>query len=108
MSAHSSMATALAPGGVRVARRAIAYLSAPRQEDRTLTSLTPRERGVLELIADGLANAAIAQRLGISPNTIANYTSTIFGKLHVASRAEAIAHARNAGLGSLRPQNRAY
>jgi len=94
--------------GPGVARRAIAYLSVPRQEDPALTSLTRREREVLELIADGLANAAIARRLGVSPNTIANYTSTIFGKLHVASRAEAIAHARNAGLGSLRPQNRAY
>ena len=83
--------------GPGVARRAITYLSAPREE--SLPGLTPRERDVLELIASGLGNAAIATRLGVSPNTVANHISNIFGKLQVASRAEAIVRAREAGMG---------
>jgi len=85
--------------GPGLAQRLIAYLSAPRTSDPALPSLTPREREVLDLIASGLGNATIAARLGISPNTIANHTSNIFAKLQVATRAEAIVQARNAGLG---------
>jgi DNA-binding CsgD family transcriptional regulator len=54
---------------------------------------------VLTLIASGLNNAAIASRLGLAPNTVSNHISNIFGKLRVASRAEAIVRARAAGLG---------
>jgi DNA-binding NarL/FixJ family response regulator len=54
---------------------------------------------VLDLIAAGLGNATIATRLGLSPNTVANHISNVFTKLQVASRAEAIVHARDAGLG---------
>jgi DNA-binding NarL/FixJ family response regulator len=54
---------------------------------------------VLNLIASGLANAVIAARLGLAPNTVRNHISSIFAKLHVASRAEAIVRARAAGLG---------
>jgi hypothetical protein len=49
--------------------------------------------------AAGLANAAIAARLGLAPNTVSNHISSIFAKLRVASRAEAIVKARTAGLG---------
>jgi DNA-binding NarL/FixJ family response regulator len=85
--------------GPGVALRAVAYLSAPPADAPAFPSLTARERQVLELIADGLGNAGIAARLGISPNTIANHVSNIFGKLRVVSRAEAIVRARDAGLG---------
>ena len=61
--------------------------------------LTRREREVLELIASGLSNPAIAAKLGLSINTISNYISSIFSKLQVESRAEAIVRARSAGLG---------
>jgi DNA-binding NarL/FixJ family response regulator len=61
--------------------------------------LTPREREILELLARGLTNNAIAEKLVLSPKTIRNQTSTIFGKLQVASRNEAIVKARDAGLG---------
>jgi DNA-binding NarL/FixJ family response regulator len=95
--------TAVAAGdaifGPGVARRALAYLSSPRQEEPAFAALTPREREVLGLIADGLGNASIASRLGVSVNTVGNHISNIFGKLQVASRAEAIIRARNAGLG---------
>ena len=61
--------------------------------------LTDREREVLELIAQGLKNPEIAERLVISPKTVRNYTSNIFSKLQVADRVEAILQARKAGLG---------
>lgn len=61
--------------------------------------LTPREREILELLARGLTNNAIAEKLVLSPKTIRNQTSTIFSKLQVASRNEAIVKARESGLG---------
>ncbi len=61
--------------------------------------LTPREREILQLLATGLTNTAIAEELFLSPKTIRNQVSNIFGKLQVASRSEAIIKAREAGLG---------
>jgi DNA-binding NarL/FixJ family response regulator len=62
-------------------------------------TLTPRERAVLELVARGRGNAAVAGALGVSEKTVRNAVSSIFAKLHVAGRAEAIVRAREAGLG---------
>lgn len=62
--------------------------------------LTPREREILELLAQGLTNNAIAEKLVLSPKTVRNQVSTIFSKLQVASRSEAIIKARDAGLGN--------
>lgn len=61
--------------------------------------LTEREREVLALIAKGLTNNAIAERLVLSPKTVRNYITEIFSKLQVADRAQAIIRARNAGFG---------
>lgn len=61
--------------------------------------LTDRELEVLELVARGLANGVIATRLHLSEKTIRNSVSTIFTKVGVASRAELIARARDAGMG---------
>ncbi len=61
--------------------------------------LKPREREILELLAQGLTNPAIAEKLSLSPKTIRNQVSNIFSKLQVASRTEAIIKAREAGLG---------
>ena len=62
--------------------------------------LTPREREILGLLAQGLSNGAIAEKLVLSPKTVRNQVSTIFSKLQVASRSEAIVKAREAGLGN--------
>ena len=59
-----------------------------------------REREVLELIAAGDDNAAIASQLLISAKTVANNVSNILVKLHLRDRAHAVAAARDAGLGS--------
>lgn len=62
--------------------------------------LTPREHNILDLMARGHSNATIADRLVLSLKTVRNNVSTIFTKLGVASRAEAVARARDAGLGA--------
>jgi len=62
--------------------------------------LTEREREILDLLAQGLTNTAIAERLSLSVKTVRNRVSDIFSKLHVSDRAEAIIKARKAGLGS--------
>lgn len=85
--------------GAGVATRALTYLTSPRSDREAFPELTPRERQVLGLIAAGLANPAIADRLSLATNTVSNHISNIFVKLQVASRAEAIIRARSAGLG---------
>jgi DNA-binding NarL/FixJ family response regulator len=61
--------------------------------------LTEREHEVLQLIAKGENNQAIAALLHISPRTVGNHISNIFSKLHVTDRAQAIIKARSAGMG---------
>ena len=84
-----------------VAQRVLANLTAPR-ESPVLAGLSPRELEVLDAIATGANNAAIAGRLGLAPKTVGNHISAIFLKLGVASRSEAIVIARDAGLGQRR------
>ena len=60
--------------------------------------LTPRETEVLQLLADGLTNKAIAQRLGISDHTVKFHVNAILGKLGAQSRTEAVVRATQLGL----------
>jgi DNA-binding NarL/FixJ family response regulator len=60
--------------------------------------LTPREREVLELVAQGLPNKTIAARLGISEHTVKFHVAAILGKLGAASRAEAVRLGARRGL----------
>ncbi len=88
--------------GPSVARRMLDFFATGGRRPADLPpfpELTEREREVLDLIAAGHANHAIARRLVISPKTVSNHISAIFAKLHVADRAEAIVRAREAGLG---------
>jgi len=61
--------------------------------------LTERGREILDLIAAGHNNTAIATRLRLSPKTVRNHISNIFAKLRFTDRAQAIVEARTAGLG---------
>ena len=61
--------------------------------------LSDREREVLDLVARGLTNGAIAQQLHLSEKTVRNVVSSILTKLPAATRAEAVARARDAGMG---------
>ncbi|GAA4905426.1 hypothetical protein GCM10025789_25920 [Tessaracoccus lubricantis] len=61
--------------------------------------MTSREREILDLVAAGLGNQGIAARLFLSPKTVRNNVSMILQKLQAADRGEAIARAREQGLG---------
>ncbi|HEU5086942.1 MAG TPA: response regulator transcription factor [Roseiflexaceae bacterium] len=88
-----------------VAERLMQYFANPPERVQAAPTtaspfpeLTEREREVLALIAKGLTNGAIAERLVLSPKTVRNYITEIFSKLQVADRAQAIIRARDAGL----------
>ena len=66
-------------------------------EDSAFASLSPREREVLTLIAEGMSNAQIADRLSISEKTVRNHVSNLFDKLGVWTRAQAIVFAIERG-----------
>jgi DNA-binding NarL/FixJ family response regulator len=83
-----------------VAQRLTHFLaqSSKGSADQPFQELTHRERDILKLIAQGLTNVAIAERLSLSPKTVRNQVSIIFSKLQVTDRAQAIIKAREAGL----------
>jgi len=60
--------------------------------------LTPREQEVLQLLAEGLPNKAIASQLSISEHTVKFHVNAIMGKLGAQSRTEAVTRATRAGL----------
>ncbi len=84
-----------------IANRLIDFFAAPHPTvpKEVFPTLTDREREILGLIAQGLANPDIARQLSLSVKTVHNYVSNIFSKLQVADRAQAIIRAREAGLG---------
>ncbi|MBC3465114.1 helix-turn-helix transcriptional regulator [Pseudomonas sp. RW10S2] len=65
-----------------------------RLPDASFTNLTRRERDVLALICEGLADKEIAARLNLALNTVRNHVATVYSKLDVHSRSEAIVWAR--------------
>lgn len=86
--------------GPTVALRVLGLVSSPPPAAvAPFPALTARELEVLDLLAAGLSNAAIAQRLGVAGKTVANTVSTVFAKLQVADRSQAIVRAREAGMG---------
>ena len=84
--------------GRAIATRLVSYFAANRT--RAFPELTPREHDVLELLAQGLGNQAIAAELSLSLKTVRNNVSTIFTKLRVADRAHAMLKAQDGGLGT--------
>ncbi|MFI5735226.1 response regulator [Kribbella sp. NPDC051587] len=86
--------------GPGVARRVLGFFAAPAATAEPFPELTSREREILDLLAAGLSNPAIGDRLHLASKTVANNVSAIFTKLGIADRATAIIQARNAGLGT--------
>jgi DNA-binding NarL/FixJ family response regulator len=89
--------------GAGIAERVITFFAASgrigARAGRPFPELTERELEVLGLIARGLNNTDIARRLVVSDKTVRNHVSSVFSKLHVADRAQAIVRARESGLG---------
>ncbi|MEU8271547.1 response regulator transcription factor [Sphaerisporangium sp. NPDC049002] len=83
----------------RVTRYFARLVTAQPPREMPFPQLTAREREVLDLIAAGLSNQRIAERLFLAPKTVRNNVSNVFAKLQVADRAQAIVQAREAGLG---------
>jgi DNA-binding NarL/FixJ family response regulator len=71
-----------------------------REASRPFPALSTREHDILNLVAAGLSNGAIADKLVLSEKTVRNNVSNIFAKLLVADRPAAIVRAREAGLGA--------
>lgn len=84
-----------------IARKVLQELSRPPEQPPTPDPLTPREVEVLRLVAQGLENQEIADRLVISDATVRTHVSNILGKLHLASRTQAALYALREGLASL-------
>lgn len=88
--------------GPAIAKRMVHYfagLRAPNASQTPFPELSEREREILGMIAAGRANQEIADELVVSLKTVRNHVSNIFAKLEVADRAQAMAIARQAGLG---------
>lgn len=85
-----------------IAGRVLSYFAAGPSAGGAVPfpELTQREREVLDLVTRGLTNAEIGRRLVVSDKTVRNHVSNVMAKLHVAGRAEAVARARDAGLGN--------
>jgi DNA-binding NarL/FixJ family response regulator len=87
--------------GASVARRVAALIGGTADaRPRDLADLSAREREVLELMAQGLDNGEIARRLFLSPKTVRNVVSAIFGKLRTSDRVQVVLRAREAGYGA--------
>ena len=88
------------PAWERFCEAMLEFMGVPapsRVEDPAFDALSPREREILGLIAEGLGNAQIAERLALSEKTVRNHVSNLFDKLGVWTRAQAIVFARDRG-----------
>lgn len=82
-----------------VASRVLQNIRGENGEDQPLfTELTERETGVLKLIANGLTNSQIAQKLVISENTVKGHVSNILSKLHLADSTQVAVYAWQQGI----------
>jgi NarL family two-component system response regulator LiaR len=84
-----------------IARKVLEELLRPSSRPPTPDPLTPREVEVLQLVAQGLENSEIAEKLVITEATVRTHVSNITAKLHVASRTQAALYALREGIASL-------
>lgn len=95
----------VANGGVifspGIAQKVMGYLTAPAPDvpRQVFDELTPREREILELIAQGKTNAEIASELNLSPKTVSNNISNVLLKVQATDRAKLMLMALEAGMG---------
>ena len=78
------------PLSPQLARRVVMFFSQPREAESEMARLTPGEREFLDQLAKGYAYKEIADRMNISIDTVRSYVRTVYEKLHVHSRTEAV------------------
>ena len=90
--------------GPAIARRMIGFFEAAASAASAtpFPNLTTREREILDLVARGWSNQQIAAQLDLSIKTVRNHVSSVFTKIQVVDRAQAIVKAREAGIGGRR------
>jgi DNA-binding NarL/FixJ family response regulator len=76
-------------GGSALDPEVVKHLLAPPREDEPLAALSPREREVLALLAEGRTNAGIARQLWVTEKTVETHVSSILGKLGLPQSADA-------------------
>jgi DNA-binding NarL/FixJ family response regulator len=79
-----------APMTPQLARRVVQFFSKPAAQATSLARLTPAEQKFLDNLANGYAYKEIADRMNISIDTVRSYVRTVYEKLHVHSRTEAV------------------
>jgi DNA-binding NarL/FixJ family response regulator len=79
-----------APMTSGIARKVISAFQEPTSKEDATSKLSPREREILELVADGYANKEIADKLSITLSTVCWYLNETYKKLHVQSRVQAV------------------
>ena len=78
------------PLSPQLARRVVMFFNQPAKQDPEMAQLTDGEKEFLEQLAKGYAYKEIADRMGISIDTVRSYVRTVYEKLHVHSRTEAV------------------
>ena len=98
LDSHNHVLLADEPAWERFCTEVLRFTGRPddgQEEDPAFAALSPRERQVLSLLAEGLSNTNIAGRLSISEKTVRNHLSKIFDKLGVWNRGQAIVFAKD-------------
>lgn len=73
-------------------------MQAPDEQEDALAVLTPREKQILQLLVAGKDNGSIAEEIHLAEQTVRNAVSSIYSKINVSSRVEAVVFIRNRGL----------
>jgi DNA-binding NarL/FixJ family response regulator len=81
-----------------IARKVVTLFRSTHQPPNPDERLTPHETRLLRMLAEGHSYQSAGSDLGISVNTVRNYIRSIYGKLHVHSKSEAVLAALRAGL----------
>lgn len=89
-----------------IAQKLMTHMAGGDDSSQPIEPVTEREREVLQLVAAGLTNRAIGLKLSISDRTVQGHLASIYAKLHVNSRTEAVTRGLNLGIIHL-PENRA-
>ena len=87
-----------APMSPEIARKVVSLFRTVRPPDRVDHDLTPQETGLLRLLSEGHGYESAGANLNVSVNTVRNYVRSVYAKLHVHSKSEAVTKALRRGI----------